>query len=151
MVEETKMNYEKMTKAELIQMLRENEPKKPCKDPYKVWELCKAYGRKQQEHFIVILLDGAHHVIKQELATIGLVNRTLVHPREVFAPALINRATAVILCHNHPSGNLEPSADDMECTSRLRKAGALLGIEVLDHVIIGKDTWHSMMEHGEMC
>ena len=98
----------------------------------------------------MIMLNGAHELIGVNLVTVGLVNRTLVHPREVFSEPLKSRATAIVLAHNHPSGNLEPSPDDMEVTLRIKKAGLLLGIEVLDHIIFSSDGYRSMMETGEM-
>ncbi len=121
-----------------------------CKDPSSVFDLVRHYGDRQQEHFLVILLNGAHELMGVNLVTVGLVNRTLVHPREVFSEALKGRATAVILAHNHPSGNLEPSPDDLEVTFRIRKAGQLLGIEVLDHIIFSSDGYRSLMETGEL-
>ena len=96
------------------------------------------------------MLNGAHELMGVNLVTIGLVNRTLVHPREVFSDPIRMRATAIILAHNHPSGNLEPSPDDLEVTLRLKKAGLLLGIEVLDHIIFSSEDYRSMAETGEM-
>ena len=121
-----------------------------CKDPGSVFELVRHYGDRLQEHFIVVMLNGAHELMGVNVVTVGLVNRTLVHPREVFSEALKLRATAIILAHNHPSGNLEPSADDLEVTFRIRKAGMILGIEVLDHIIFSMEGFVSMMESGEM-
>lgn len=145
------MNYNNFTKAELIQILREKEKEiKPGKSPNYIYEQIRKYGLKDKEHFLVTMLDGAHNIIKTELITIGLVNRTLVHPREVFRPAIKNNATAIVLSHNHPSGNLDPSPDDLDCTYRIRKAGQILGIEVLDHLIINAAGYHSMMESGEL-
>jgi len=83
------------------------------------------------------------------VVSVGLVNRALVHPREVFSDPIRERATAIVLAHNHPSGNLEPSTDDIEVTSRLRKAGLLLGIEILDHIIFCSEGYRSMYENGE--
>lgn len=111
-----------------------------------VMKLMKA----RQEHFMVITLDGAHAVIKARIVTSGLVNRTVVHPREVFAPAITDNAVAVILVHNHPSGKMQPSEEDREITSRLDAAGELLGIQVLDHIIVGKSGYYSFKETGGM-
>jgi DNA repair protein RadC len=91
---------------------------------------------KKQEHFIAITLDGANRVIAKRTITIGTLNSSLVHPREVFADAITDRAAAVIVAHNHPSGNLEPSEADIEVTERLKQSGKLLGIKLLDHVIV---------------
>lgn len=143
------MNYSKFTKEQLIAMLAEREKKNAGNGPAAIWESIKHYGLEKQEYFIVVLLDGAHQIIKHVVVSMGLVNRTLAHPREVFAPALIERATAIIIAHNHPSGNLDPSPDDMELTLRLKKAGDLLGIPVLDHIIFSACNFHSMLESGE--
>ena len=121
-----------------------------CKDPASVFDLVRHYGDRVQEHFLVVMLNGAHELMGVNLVTIGLVNRTLVHPREVFSDPIRMRATAIILAHNHPSGNLEPSPDDLEVTLRLKKAGLLLGIEVLDHIIFSSEDYRSMAETGEM-
>ena len=99
---------------------------------------------------LLLLLDGAHQIKFVKVVSIGTVNRTLAHPREVYAPAIEHRSTAVIIAHNHPSGNLEPSADDLELTLRLRRAGQLLGIELLDHVIFSYDNYRSLAETGEL-
>jgi len=80
--------------------------------------------------------------------SIGTVNASLVHPREIFKVALLCNASAVILAHNHPSGNPTPSHEDIDITNRLKKAGEILGIEVLDHIIIGDNTWTSFKEKG---
>lgn len=106
--------------------------------------------RKKQEHFAVILLDGAHQVIKTVTVTQGLVNRTLVHPREVFHPAIKHNAVSIILAHNHPSGNIVPSAEDNEITDRIKKAGDIIGINILDHVIISKAGYYSYLENGAL-
>lgn len=143
------MNYSKFTKNELIAMLAEREKKNAGNGPAAIYETIKHYGLQKQEHFIVVMLDGAHNIIKHVVITVGLANRTLVHPREVFAPALIERATAIVVAHNHPSGNLEPSSDDIEATYRLKKAGQLLGVELLDHIIFSASNYRSLQETGE--
>ena len=121
-----------------------------CKEPSGIFELVRHYGDRPQEHFLVVMLNGAHELMGVNVVTVGLVNRTLVHPREVFSEPLKLRATAIVLAHNHPSGNLDPSPDDLEVTMRIKKAGMLLGIEVLDHIIFSSDGYRSMMEAGEM-
>ena len=123
---------------------------RPCKDPGRIFELVRHYGDRLQEHFLVIMLNGAHELMGVNVVTVGLVNRTLVHPREVFSEPLKMRATAVVLAHNHPSGNLEPSPDDLEVTFRIRQAGQILGIAVLDHIIFNTEGYMSMMESGEL-
>jgi len=117
--------------------------------PSDAYPLIRHFGTRQQEHFLCISLNGAHEVVSVNVVSIGLVNHTLVHPREVFADPLRERATAVIVAHNHPSGNLNPSNDDRNVTRRLKSAGELLGIPVLDHLIFSDVTFHSMLEEDE--
>lgn len=91
---------------------------------------------KDVECFVCVTLNGSHKVIGSYVVSQGLVNRTLVHPREVFRPAIADNATAVIIAHNHPSGNLEPSLEDKDVTMRMKQAGDIIGIKVLDHIIV---------------
>jgi DNA repair protein RadC len=114
--------------------------------PRDIYPLVAHYADRKQEYFICVSLNGAHEVMAIRVVSIGLVNRTMVHPREVFAEPIAERATAVICCHNHPSGNLEPSGEDGEVTRRLKQAGEILGIPMLDHLIIGKEGFYSFME-----
>jgi len=103
---------------------------------------------ERQEHFVCITLNGAGEVIKKRTITVGLLNHSLVHPREVFADAITDRAASIICVHNHPSGSLEPSSQDIAITHQLRDAGALLGIQLLDHIIITKTGFVSLKEKG---
>ncbi len=103
---------------------------------------------KRQEHFIAVTLNGAGELIQQRTITIGLLNHSLVHPREVFADAISDRAASIICAHNHPSGSIEPSSQDIEITRQLVRAGEILGIRVLDHIIVGKNAFLSMKEQG---
>lgn len=106
-------------------------------------------GRKQ-EHFVCISLNGANEVIETRVVTVGLLDTNQVHPREVFADPIGDRAAAVILAHNHPSGTLEASAEDIALTKRLVKAGELMGIRVLDHVIVTQEGFVSMRHEGHL-
>lgn len=144
------MDYRRLTKAELIEMLELRERPIQVKNPATIYDYLRPYGNKEQEHFLVIALNGSMKIKAVKLVTMGLINRTLVHPREVFAPLLEMRATSCVVAHNHPSRNLEPSSEDLDLTSRLRKAGQLLGIEVLDHIIFSDIGFHSMAEAGEL-
>jgi len=103
---------------------------------------------KRQEHFICITLNGAGEVIDSRTITVGLLNHSLVHPREVFADAITDRAASVICVHNHPSGSLDPSPQDIAVTTQLREAGLLLGIQLIDHIIVTKSGYLSMKEKG---
>ena len=103
---------------------------------------------KRQEYFLCISLNGANEVIGSRVVTVGLVNSSQIHPREVFANVISDRAASVILAHNHPSGVLEPSVDDMAVTKQMVGAGELLGIPVLDHIIISPKGYLSFKEKG---
>ena len=99
-----------------------------------------------REEFHVVLLDEKHHVIKTEQITVGLSNKSLAHPREIFKPAIRESASALILVHNHPSGDTTPSQDDKTITKELKTAADTLGIRVLDHIILAKDNILSMVD-----
>ncbi|MDW8055387.1 MAG: DNA repair protein RadC [Elusimicrobiota bacterium] len=115
--------------------------------PKDVYERLSEYKTAKKEHFFVFYLDTKNQEIRCDLITVGILNASLVHPREVFEPAIKHLAAQIIVAHNHPSGNLEPSQEDIELTKRLVKAGEILGIEVLDHVIISKDGYYSFKQH----
>ena len=102
------------------------------------------------EQFHIVLLDARHRVLRSVLASQGTLTASLVHPREVFRPALREAAAALVLVHNHPSGDPSPSLEDREITRRLARAGALLGIPVLDHVIVADRGYSSLREQGEL-
>lgn len=91
---------------------------------------------KKQEYFVCLTLDGANRLIAKRIISIGTLTSSLVHPREVFADAIADRAASIIVAHNHPSGNLQASEADRQVTERLREAGELLGIDLIDHIII---------------
>ncbi|MCF0261389.1 MAG: DNA repair protein RadC [Sphaerochaetaceae bacterium] len=134
---------------ELGRRMTSKKNSKPCNTPRAVYDNIRHYGDRQQEYFLCIMLNGANEIIGVNVVTMGLVNRTLVHPREVFSEPIRMRATSVVLAHNHPSGNLIPSADDIEVTLRMKKAGMILGIEVMDHIIFSSDDYRSMRESGD--
>ena len=104
--------------------------------------------QKTQEYFVCITLNGAGEVIKDRVVTVGLLNHSPVHPREVFADAITDRCASVIFVHNHPSGNPEPSGQDIDITRRLCEAGEILGIEVLDHLIVSNRGYVSFKKRG---
>jgi len=133
------------------QIVSERKSRYSCKisNPADAYKTLTRYHRKRKEHFLVLTLDGNHNVIRVIIVSIGIANRTLVHPREVFIPAIKDNSCAIILAHNHPSGNIEPSLEDKEITTRLCKAGEILGISVLDHMIITKNGYYSFLEEGD--
>jgi DNA repair protein RadC len=121
---------------------RFNQTGKLVLDEDHVLELLADIRNKPQEHFVVLTLDGANRLIEKRIITIGTLNASLVHPREVFADAITDRAAAILVAHNHPGGTLEPSGPDIVVTKRLRAAGELLGIRLLDHVIVTPTAHH---------
>lgn len=133
-----------------LELGRRRSHKKPrsITSPEDIYREIRHYSSREQESLVVVLLNGAHEAIGTFVATIGLLNKTIVHPREVFAPAISKRAAAVAIAHNHPSGNIEPSNDDKEVTLRLAEAGQILGIKLLDHIIFTEDRFYSFLEHG---
>ena len=116
--------------------------------PQDVFDNLKDIRLSKKEHFVVFFLDSRNQEIKREVISIGTINASLVHPREVFEPAVKYLAVQIILAHNHPSGTLEPSEDDLTVNKRLSESGKLLGIEVLDHIIVTKDSFISFKEKG---
>ncbi len=113
-----------------------------------VYDELKAFSSKSQEHFLTITLDGASHIINTRTVFIGTLNQSLVHPREVFADAIADRAAGIIIAHNHPSGTLDASRADIQITQRLKEVSKLVGIELLDHVILAKNGFYSFSDEG---
>ncbi len=107
-------------------------------------------SEKNQEDFVCISLNGANEVIETRIVTIGLVNSSQVHPREVFADVIADRGSAVIFAHNHPSGDLKPSESDMLAHKQLADAGKILGICVFDHIIVSSRGYYSFQESGKI-
>jgi DNA repair protein RadC len=132
------------------QIVSERQIRSPCtvKKPLDAYTMVKRYAKAKQESFLVLTVNGAHEPISISIVHIGTVNKTVVHPREVFYKAIKDLATAIIVCHNHPSGLLEPSKADLDITIRLHEAGTILGIQVLDHLIISKNGYFSFSKEG---
>jgi len=110
----------------------------------------RQYADRKQEHFLCASLNGANEILNIRVVSIGLIDRTPVHPREVFADALVDRASAIIVAHNHPHGDLEPSPADVEVTAQLKAAGAVVGIALLDHIIFNRSGYYSFLEEGRL-
>ncbi len=105
------------------------------------------FANRKQEYFLCITLNGANEIINTHIVTKGILNKTIIHPREIFALALEDRANAIIIAHNHPSGNLNPGEDDIHTTQILLDAGKLLGIPLLDHLIFSETNYYSFAEN----
>jgi DNA repair protein RadC len=110
--------------------------------------LLPRYGSRPVETFGLLALDVRHRLKREAVVSVGCLTSSLVHPREVFQEAVVSRAAALVLFHNHPSGDPEPSADDLALTRRLVSAGTLMGIEVLDHLILGAGRFVSLKQRG---
>jgi DNA repair protein RadC len=108
------------------------------------------YADRKQEHFLCATINGANEILNIRVISIGLIDRSPVHPREVFADALSDRACGTIVAHNHPSGQLDPSQSDINITAQLKAAGAILGIELLDHIIFSRTSYFSFLEDGRL-
>ena len=116
--------------------------------PHDVWrELAEIRSRKK-EHFAVLFLDSRNQEIRREIISVGTLNANLVHPREVFESAIAHSAAHIIVAHNHPSGDTEPSPEDLAVTKKLADAGKILGIEIADHVIVAPSGYVSFRERG---
>ncbi len=135
---------------ELGRRLLKDKPATLLLSPEDVWRELKDIRNHKKEHFIVFYLDSRSQEIKREIISVGTLNSSLVHPREVFEPAVVASAAQLILAHNHPSGNSEPSVEDTALTRRLCAAGQILGIEILDHVIVTERGHSSLRQLGIM-
>lgn len=116
--------------------------------PKQVYEMFKDLSSEPKEHFICLHLDGKNRIVCFDKVSVGSLNQSIVHPREVFKTALLSNAAGILLLHNHPTGDPNPSREDREITHRLKEAGDLLGIRVLDHIIIGDGQYLSFTEEG---
>ena len=116
----------------------------------KVFEFYKDKINSVQEHVYCIYLDASKKVIEEKLLFIGTANYSLIHPRDIFKEAYLINATSIICVHNHPSGNVKPSHEDVNMTERLREVGMIMGIRLIDHIIISEDKYYSFLENGKI-
>ena len=119
------------------------------KSPTEVYQAAKqllALHEEPEEHFCILCLNTKNKIVGVHTISIGSLNASIVHPREVFKAAMLNNANSIICLHNHPSGDPKPSQEDIKITRRLVEAGEIIGIEVLDHIIIGEQSYLSMKE-----
>ena len=123
---------------------RDGEPIKSARDVFEY--ASQRLITNQQETFMILLLDSKNRIVKDEIISIGTLNASIIHPREVFKSAIRESANSIILVHNHPSGDPKPSVEDEQITKKLFEAGELLNIKILDHVIVGKDKFWSFKE-----
>ncbi len=116
--------------------------------PETVYQLCHSIRDKKQEHLICLYLNARNQLITLETISVGTLNSSLLHPREIYAPALTHRAASLIVVHNHPSGNTQPSEEDILVTEKLVEAGEILDIPLVDHVIISQQRWTSLKQEN---
>lgn len=118
--------------------------------PADILPLVRHYADRKQEHFLCATVNGANEVLNVRVISIGLIDRSPVHPREVFADAVADRASGIVVAHNHPAGGLDPSPADMEITRQLKQAGEVVGIALLDHIIFNRTGYFSFLESGRL-
>lgn len=135
---------------ELAKRLFMNDSGSAISKPTDVLPFLQEIKNLKKEHFMVFYLNGRNTIIHKECVSVGILNASLVHPREVFEPSVRNSAASVIVAHNHPSGDCTPSSEDIDLTKRLVSAGEILGIEVLDHIIVGESGFLSFKEKSLM-
>jgi len=114
--------------------------------PESVYELTRDIRRMNREHFVGFYLNSRNQVLRREIISIGSLNASIVHPREVYLPAVAMSAASIVLAHNHPSGDPTPSEEDLAITRRLLEAGRILGIDLLDHVVVARESYASFKE-----
>lgn len=131
-------------------LLQYNAEKIKISNPNDIVAVLKQYSACRQEKFILMTLDSAHQVINKHIISVGTAGKTIVHPRDVLYKAVIDNAAACIVAHNHPSGNVQPSEEDHGITKRLLEAFNIMGIQLLDHIVIGKGSHYSFLDHGFM-
>ena len=118
--------------------------------PQNVANICEDLGNLAQESFHILTLNAKNNIIQRHMITLGIADASLVHPREVFRPACEDSACRIILVHNHPSGDPAPSNQDISITKRLVEVGNVVGIKVIDHVVIGNESYYSFVDEGIM-
>jgi len=119
-------------------------------NPTDIFEAIKRYGSNEQELFLVITLNASLEIIAVHIASVGTANKMIIQPRDIYKHAIRDNATAIAVAHNHPSGALEPSPEDIELTNRIIEAGKILGIYIIDHLIISKRNYYSFRYEGKM-
>lgn len=127
---------------------RQSTLKRPLTHPSDVFQVIRHHFSEEQEKFIAIGVNGAKELLYSKVVTVGLINMSPVHPREVFADTITSRCSGIFIAHNHPSRHITPSADDIGVTLRMKEAGNILGIKLIDHIIFSDDAYYSFNEHG---
>jgi DNA repair protein RadC len=135
-----------ISSLELSKRLLKEKVSELIMSPKDVWHELQDIRDNKREHFVVFYLDTRNQVIKREIISVGTLNASLIHPREVFEPAIRYSTAQIIIAHNHPSGITDPSEEDLDISRRLIEAGKILGIDILDHIIVSKSGYKSLRE-----
>lgn len=138
--------YEKLEVREEVQAYL--PPDRRYTTPEQISQIFSFLISESKEYFFVMHMDGKNRISCLDCVSVGSLNQSIVHPREVFKTALLSSAAAIILIHNHPTGDPSPSSEDIAITRRLREAGEIMGIKVLDHIIVGDGEYISFVERG---
>jgi DNA repair protein RadC len=138
--------YEKLEVREEVQAYL--PPDRRYTSPEQISQIFSFLTSESKEYFFALHLDGKNKILCFDCVSVGSLNQSIVHPRETFKTALLSSAAAIILIHNHPSGDPSPSSEDISITRRLREAGEIMGIKVLDHIIVGDGEYVSFVERG---
>ena len=141
-------SFELAKRVEAMKVEIKHQKLNSCKMVFEYYS--KKISDMKQEHFYVVYLDNAKNIIDDKLLFIGTINYSVVHPREIFKEAYLLSASAIICVHNHPSGNVFPSKEDLKLTSDIEKIGMLLGIKLVDHIIIGHNQYYSFLENNDL-
>ena len=119
----------------------------PIKSSSDIVPFVQNYAVCKKEHFLLVTLNGSNEIIQIHVISVGTLNRTLIHPREIFGTAMREDAAAIIVCHNHPSGNSEPSEEDIDVTHNLERVGEIMGIALIDHIIVCRESYFSFADN----
>lgn len=138
----------KLCQAVSVRLSKENIPSRVemKSTPFIADYLKKSIGNQSKEYFVALYLDGGNQLIEDKIISIGVLNMSLVQPREVFEPAIAMKAAAIVVAHNHPSGKIDPSIEDREVTKQLVETGRIIGIEILDHIIVSNANFLSFRQ-----
>jgi len=143
------MNSKRMESGIRMKIIRELTGDYTINNAKDVYKYLEEFKNQDREHFIVIGLDSKNKPCYREIVHIGTLNKTVIHPREVFKKAIMMSSNSLIIAHNHPSGDTAPSQEDIKVTNDLKKCGEILQINLLDHIIIGKDSYKSIINEVE--
>lgn len=143
-------SYQIIAIIELAKRINQSELKPVLINPEEVFKSVKEIGDSKKEHLLAIYLDVKNKEISREIISIGTLTASLVHPREIFEPAVRKLVAGIIIVHNHPSGDTEPSDEDIRATKQLVEAGKIMGIPIIDHLIVTKSSFYSFDEHDRL-